>query len=147
MEENNTQKQSPSRSRANNRRSTRTPLHSRNILTVQDKDPELEYRWFNDVEERLFHAKNAGWEFVTDKGITVGDPTVNASTEVGSVVSKKVGGGVVAYLMALPKEFYEEDQEAKQDKVDRQERAMYEELNSPQDGRYGNVDIGSRSED
>ena len=97
------------------------------------------YRWVNDTEDRLLRFTEAGWEFVTDKNLTVGEPTVNASKETGSVVVKRVGGDREAYLMCIDKEWYDEDQAAKSQAVDDQERAMYAQLNSSQDGRYGSV--------
>ena len=120
------------------KRPTRTPLHSRDILTVRNKNAEKEYRWVNDIDDRLYRFTQAGWDFVTDKGITVGDPTVNADKELGSVVIKSFGT-TRSYLMCIDKEFYEEDQAAKAESINETERAMYEQLNSSSDGRYGRV--------
>lgn len=117
-------------------RPTRTPLHERNILTVRNKNPEREYRWVNDVDDRLYRFQEAGWEFVTDKGLEVGDPTVNADKELGSVVVKR-SGSTEMFLMSIPKEWFSEDQAAKAKKIDETEKAMYEQLNSRNDGRYG----------
>jgi hypothetical protein len=41
-----------------------------------------------------------------------------------SRMKKSVGKGVVAYLMAIPLEFYEEDQRAKQREIDEMEKAI-----------------------
>jgi hypothetical protein len=43
---------------------------------------------------------------------------------LGAYVTKSVGGGRVGYLMAIPEEFYKEDQAAKQAQVDASESAM-----------------------
>lgn len=119
-------------------RPTRVPLSSRDILTVYNKKPDKSYRWVKDSDDRLYRFKQAGWEFVTDSGMEVGEPTVNASKETGSVIVKRSGADEL-YLMCINKEWYDEDQAAKQKEIDETERAMYEQLNSSQDGRYGSV--------
>ena len=118
------------------KRPHRTPLHERDILTVRNKNPNKEYRWVNDIDDRLYRFTEAGWEFVTDKGVTVGDPTVNADKELGSVIVKRTGKTEL-FLMCIEKELFEEDAQAKADAIKETERAMYEQLNSSQDGRYG----------
>ena len=95
----------------------------------------------NDLDDRLYRFTQAGWEFVTDKNLEVGDPSVNADKELGSVIVKPVGNGIEAFLMCIEEEFYNEDQAAKAAKIDETERAMKEELNSSRDGRYGGVEI------
>lgn len=140
-----TKDESPSQSRTK-KRPNRTPLHERNILTVRNKNVDKEYRWVNDIDDRLYRFTEAGWEFVTDKGLEVGDPTVNADKELGSVVVKRSGTREM-YLMCIDKEWYDEDQAAKAEKIKETEQAMYEQLNSSQDGRYGRVKIGFGPED
>jgi hypothetical protein len=120
------------------KRPTRIPLHGRDILTVRNKNPDREYRWVNDIDDRLFRFSQAGWEFVTDKGLVVGDPTVNADKELGSVIVKSFGT-TRSYLMSTSKEWYEEDQAAKALAIKESERAMYDNLNNTSDGRYGEV--------
>ena len=61
--------------------------------------------WFNDLPGRIERAKEAGYEHVLDKD--------------GKPVKKVVGvaeggGGLVAYRMKIPAEFYQADQEAKE---------------------------------
>ena len=141
----NTRDKSRTQRSASNRRK-RVPLHSRDILTVHNKKADKVYRWVKDVDDRLYRFKQAGWEFVTDKGTEVGEPTVNASKEAGSVIVKRSAADEL-YLMCIDKDWYLEDQEAKQKEVDEMERAMYEQLNSSQDGRYGNVKYKEVSED
>ena len=137
--------QSPSQSRATSR-PKRVPLHNRDILTVHNKNPNKVYRWVNDIDDRLYRFKQAGWEFVTDKGICVGEPTVNANTELGSVVVKRTGSTEL-FLMAIEREFYDEDQAAKAQRIKDTEATMYEQLNSSSDGRYGRVKMGFNPED
>lgn len=134
-----------SQSRARNR-PERVPLHSRDILTVWKKKPDKEYRWVINRDDRLYRFKQAGWEFVTDANLEVGEPTVNADKELGTVIVKKTGGDEL-YLMCIDKEWYDEDQKIKQERVDGTEQAMYEQLNSSSDGRYGEVKIGYNPSD
>ncbi|MHC4635860.1 MAG: hypothetical protein ACYSYU_11765 [Planctomycetota bacterium] len=98
------------------RRPKRVPLGTRSVLTVrpQDKDPNYEYRFINDKDDRIPQAQEAGWEFVAskDKKIPVGDPKAGKDTQVGTPVTKAVGGGVTAYLMRIHKDWYDEDQAA-----------------------------------
>lgn len=85
-------------------------------------------RWFNDDGDRIQRALMGGWHFVKKHGITtgvdhktVGDPGVHVTMHVG-----KHDGGLpkYAYLMAIDKELYEQDQKAKQDRVDEIDQAI-----------------------
>ena len=137
--------ESPSQSRTN-KRPQRVPLHERDILVVRNKNPNKVYRWVMDESDRLYRFTEAGWEFVTDKGLVVGQPTVNADKELGSVLVKRSGDREM-FLMCIDKEWYDEDQASKAEKINETERAMYEQLNSLSDGRYGRVKMGVVSED
>jgi hypothetical protein len=141
----NTRDKSRTQRTATNRRK-RVPLHSRDILTVHNKKPDKVYRWVKDQDDRLYRFRMAEWEFVTDKGTEVGEPTVNASKEAGSVIVKRSGADEL-YLMCIDKDLYLQDQADKQRDIDDMERAMYEQLNSSQDGRYGSVKTKEVSED
>lgn len=118
----------------------RIPLGRRNILTVTgltDQD-DFHYHWFNDVEERLQHCLEAGYEFVGKTGLSVGDKTVESARGTDSIVKKGVGGGRIAYLMRIPMELYKQDQAAKQLEVDK----LDANIKSPKvDGSYGKVEI------
>jgi hypothetical protein len=123
-------------------------LGTRSVLTVrpQDKDPNYEYRFINDKDDRIPQAQEAGWEFVAskDKKIPVGDPKAGKDTQVGTPVTKAVGGGVTAYLMRIHKDWYDEDQAAKQASITENEQGMTHKIpvNQPDNqGRYGDVDI------
>lgn len=110
-------------------RKERVPVGgTRDILTVKDKDPNYEYRFVNDLPGRLLRFQDAGWEVVTDD-LKVGQEAVDApSGKVGKAVTKNVGHGTVGVLMRIPKEWYDEDQAAKQDKVDALEASMNEDI-------------------
>ena len=109
----------------------------RNILTVTGKDPNYVYRWVNDTPGRVQWLKDIGCEVVTDE-VQVGDVTVDSGSQVGSVVTKHVGGGLRAVLMRIPVEWYNEDQEAKQAEIDAVETSMRAEA---RDGYTGRLDI------
>lgn len=119
-------------------RVTRTPVGQRNILTVKGKDPNYEYRIVNDVEDRIAQFQEAGYELVPDEAVDVGDKRVSQGTSVGSKKVFSVGQGTKAYVMRIKKEWYEEDQRAKQRRVDAQESSIREKA---LDGTYGKLDI------
>lgn len=123
-------------------RPTRVPVSgNRDILTVSGKDPNYVYRWVNDVDGRLDKFNQAGYEPVLhDDLIKIGMRTVDASSQLGSVVTKKVGLGVTAVLMRILKEYYDEDQLTKQNAIDELEAQMREQPN--REGFYGSVEIG-----
>lgn len=105
------------------KRPTRTPLGARNRLTFKGLDPAFNYRVINDQDDRLARAQEAGYEFV-ESSEKLGDPRVAEASAIGSAVSKPVGGGVTGYLMRIPKEFYDEDQAAKEARIKETELAM-----------------------
>jgi len=82
--------------------------------------------------------RDAGWEGVEKRGgMDIGDPQAGVGHQVGSVVSKSVGGGQVSYLMRLKKGLYEEDQAAKYKKIDEGEAGL--KLEETKKGRYGSI--------
>jgi hypothetical protein len=124
-----------------NARPKRVPLFDqpRNILTVTGKRAGYEYRWFNDVDNRIERAKLGGWDHVTYEELAqVGDVTAH-STRVSpkDLVSRKVGGTDMAFLMCIPKELYEEDQAAKQRQIDELEAQMFSQ--AEEEGLYGKI--------
>lgn len=108
------------------RRPKRTPIGRRNILTVGNRDPKFEYRWVNDVDGRLQMFEDAGYEAVSDP-TEVGDPRAGDASQLGSTVRKPVGDGKSAVLMRIPKEFYQEDQDAKEQHLRAKEQALLQE--------------------
>lgn len=126
------------------KRPDRVPLYdqARNVLTVKGKEDGFEYRWFNDEDERISNAKLGGWEIVTNEDLKIGDRTVDSTgASSASPVSKKVGLGVTAFLMRIPKEFYDEDQRKKQEALDERENTMRSEALAE---RYGKFEIGRK---
>ena len=117
------------------RRPKRTPIGQRNILTVSKRDPQYEYRWVNDVDGRVPMFEEAGYEAVIDSTVEVGDPRAGDASQLGSTVRKPVGDGKSAVLMRIPKEFYKEDQDAKEERLKAKERALLEQAEG--EGFYG----------
>lgn len=111
-------------------RKERIPVSgARDILTVANKDPNYEYRWVLDVPGRLEKFKDGGWEPVQED-LEVGQSTVDRGTKIGSVITKHAGRAMTLVLMRIPKEWYDEDQDAKQDRVTALEESMMRDIRS-----------------
>jgi len=119
-------------------RVTRTPVSQRNILTVKGKDPNYEYRIVNDVEDRVTQFTDAGYEFVQDDTVQVGDIRAATGTNIGSKKQLSVGQGTKAFVMRIKKEWFDEDQRAKLKQVDLQESSIKQKA---LDGNYGKLEI------
>lgn len=121
----------------NVKRVVRKPLFQRGPQSISgEKDPNFVYRFVNDTGSRIDQMKQAGYEIVEDDSLIVGDSRVSDPTAQGSgkrVISKD---GTVSYLMRQKKEFYEEDQAAKQAHNDEIEQAMKQQAS---EGMYGSI--------
>lgn len=106
----------------------RVPVGTRNKLTAPER-PGYVRRFVNDVDGRLSMFEDAGYGAVRVP-TQVGDPAAGDSSQVGSVVRKPVGGGVTAVLMEIPKEYYEEDQLAKEQRLKEKEKSLLKEAQS-----------------
>lgn len=125
---------------ANKRKSYRDSINgSRGVLTVKNKDPNFVYRIVNDDADRIAQLQERGYEVVT-QNTPIGDKRVATPTQEGSPVQINVGQGKKAYLMRIKKEFYDEDQAAKQAEVDAIEQAAA----GSTAGDYGSIKIETR---
>lgn len=126
-------------------RPKRVPLGMRNVLAAEKRQGYVR-RWFNDVDDRLSRAKDAGWTPVlTDADAA--DPRAGSGSQMGSVVAKSVGGGVRGVLMEIPQEFYDEDKAAKEARIARTEQGLSRQpgiKGHQYGGVYGNVRVDSR---
>lgn len=98
-------------------RPKRIPVYeaNRNKITVTGLDHDnFYYRWVNDDEDRIAKFLAGGYEFVDAKGKTVGDGGIDSTEVRNSALSKGMGGGVVAYLMRIPKDLWFQDQALKE---------------------------------
>lgn len=111
---------------------------ARDILAVKNQDPNFVYRWVNDTPGRLQKFKDGGYEIVTAE-TEVGDAAVDRNSKLGSAVTRTVGGILTAILMRIPRQWYEEDQKAKQDDLIAKEKAM-----GRSDADYGSLEFGRR---
>lgn len=119
-------------------RPTRTPVGGRNRLTVRGKDPNYVYRIVNDTEDRILQFQEGGYEVVESEGTQVGDKRASKASALGSAQTFPVGKGTTGVLMRIKKEWYEEDQKAKQDRVDASEATIKQKA---LDGTYGSLNI------
>ena len=121
-------------------RKERIPVNgNRDILTVRDKDDDYEYRWVLDIPGRLEKFKDAGWEVVED-AVRVGQNAVDSGSRLGTATIMTRGTQTLV-LMRVKREWYDEDQLAKQELVDAREETMMQEARQGriegQSGFYG----------
>jgi len=127
------------------RQNRRTSINgTRNKLTVKGKDPNYVYRIVNDDDDRITQMQEIGYEIVTDSTLKVGDKRVAVPTTEGSPTKVSVGGGKIAYVMRIRKEFYDEDQKAKQALADELETSTKREAREISD--YGKLSISKDKE-
>lgn len=127
--------------KAPERRVKRNPVEGRNRLTVKGKDPEYVYRVVNDTEDRVHDLLDVGYEVELSEDIRVGDSRIDDTSKLGKVRTISVGGGIKAVLMRIRKDWYDEDQAAKQAYVKKTEEAMRPD---PNDGTYGKVSLNDK---
>ena len=119
-------------------------------MNDHDKRPYVP-RWFNDDGDRLARAEAAGYEYVDPQEIVgVGGKEVHGgNSDLGSKVSKVVGKTeskepIRAVLMKIKREWYDEDQNEKEQKnrmVDEALRSGNNPGGTSVENKYGNVDI------
>lgn len=120
-------------------RPQRVPIHGlRDKLSVTGQEAGYHYVWVNDYNVDTY--EQGGYDFVTHN-VSVGDKHINTASSEGGKVSLPVGNGVTAFLMRIPDEFYTEDQNEAQADISEKEAALFQELNSKNDGRYGKVEV------
>lgn len=101
-------------------RKERIPVGVKRPKMKANLPPNKVGRWVNDDPGRLQRFLDGGYEYVTSPDAT------DKSTDMGSKLSMIVdkGTGKRAYLMAIDKALYDEDQAAKQGKLDRVDDAI-----------------------
>jgi len=112
---------------------------ARSILEVEGLSPEYHHRWVNDDNKgRIERFVAAHYEFVKADGVS-GERSIDNAKSPDSVMTKKVGGNVVAYLMRIKQELFLEDKASKAADVSAREESLFRELNKQGDVSYGNV--------
>jgi hypothetical protein len=122
-------------------RPKRTPIASRNILSVAGKDPDRVYRIVNDDPGRIEAFKEAGYELVPDAKVKVGDTRVDNASSEGSYAQVNVGGGKKAFVMSIRREWYNEDQAAKQTEINKLEQSTRQQALAQNDLKNGKLEI------
>ena len=121
------------------KRVTRKSLFQRGPQSILgEKDPNYVYRFVNDTGSRVANFQSAGYEFVEDKDLVVGDSRVFDPSDVGSAKRVTSNDGTTSYLMRIKKEYYEEDQAAKAALVNETEQAMKRDASQ---GMYGSIKV------
>jgi len=122
-------------------RPKRKPLGRQDVLKYPGR-PGYVRRVVNDREDRIRRFEEAGYNIVQDADLVPGEKRAGDASQVGAPVSKQVGGGMRAYLMEIPEEWYNEDQAVKQGQVDAYEQEM-QRTRGGVDGSYGDMKIAS----
>lgn len=110
---------------------------TRNVLTVKGQEAGYVYRIVNDTGDRIQQLQELGYELVND--VQVGDRRVAVASKEGSPVQVSVGGGMKGYVMRIQKDWYDEDQKAKQARVDELEGTMKADAKNAAD--YGSLTV------
>lgn len=128
-------------------RRERVPLQGAARLTLPQRPGFFRY-WageFSNVDPersgKLNDFLNAGYTFIQEKGLYTGTERVDDSTALDSRVTKNGGGGTTLYAMEIPLEYYNADQLAKMERVDKTERDIKSRLESGSGRAYGQVTL------
>lgn len=123
-------------------RAKRTPINGRNILSVTNKEDGFQYRFVNDVGDRVEIFKERGWELVEAKDVRIGDRRVESASSLGSKAQASVDKqGTKAFLMRIRDDWYAEDQKEKAQSIAEQELAMKQQALSNNEIRSGKLEI------
>lgn len=117
-------------------RPKRTPIGQKGRLAVSTKQPDLEYRFVNDRDNRIEKFQENGWTIELAENHVIGDRRVESASVSGSAARYSVGLGDHAVLMSIPKEWYAEDQVEKQRAVDASEQTIKQNALSGHKGAF-----------
>ena len=116
-------------------RPQRVPIGTRQRLKAKNR-AGYHRRYVNDNGDRVQQFLDAGYTFVSGNE-DANDQQVQHPDKMGGAVRVSVGNDTWAYLMEIPLEWYNEDQEAKQKYVDEVEDAI-DPTRNKKPGTYGN---------
>ena len=120
-------------------RKAKPPINGRgDVLTLSNLDPNYQYRVFNDKGTRIAAHKNYGWEVVSSNEVTIGTRNPVSAGDVASVTVDS-SEGTQGVVMRIHKDWYDEDQVAKQTAITETEQLITKSGN--EDGNYGKVSI------
>ena len=117
-------------------RPERKPVAARQRLNFVNTDPNRQYRIIDADDARLAQFTDAGYRIEDIKKHVLGGQRTDVPAPTDNTIS--VGGGKKQMLVSIEKEFYEEDQEKKQQVVNDREAAMKP---NASEGQYGDVKI------
>lgn len=124
-------------------RAERIPLGVRKLQLSADAKPGFYRRFINDSPGRIDQALLGGYNFVyNDRSDLSKRNVVDGNKDLGVKVCKIVdkGTGMLAYLMEIELDLYEEDQRVKSEKIRMTERALVR-------GAASKIDHGVSKED
>jgi hypothetical protein len=121
-------------------RPQRASLGKRDRLAIKNKEEGFVYRIVNDVDDRVELLKGAGYEVCTTEQVgAIGNKRVDNTSSLGSAAHFSVGQGTKAVVMRIPKDWYDEDQRAKQAEIDAIEATMKSDARRAAD--YGKLEV------
>lgn len=122
-------------------RPKRTRVSTRNVINVTGKDPAYHYRIVSDTPGRVQLFQENGWELCEAKDHTLYDARAGAATPEGTKAQMVLGktDGLKGYLMRIKREWYEEDQAAKQADHDELMNSIRKQASTNAD--YGKLEI------
>jgi hypothetical protein len=89
------------------------------IMSIPNKDDSYVYRLVTDENEKIEQKLKAGYEIVDKSGEDLSiDGRLQDPSWRQSAASQSVGGGLIGYLMRIPREWYEEDKAKKRERLD-----------------------------
>lgn len=125
-------------------RTRRVPMSGSRLrmhIEEADKDQDYHYAWINDSNGLLQRAHQAGFEHCTRKDFPFwGEQQIDMGDGSGQLVAMQVGGGITAYFMKQPMEYYLEDRAELDAMVDAKEADLKRTL-AQEEGIYGDLDI------
>lgn len=126
----------------------------RDILSVENQDPDYEYYFAKDTltevvgqdgnitvrpGQRIMELQAGGWQFVSKDEVKVGESQVYDTANLGSIVRIPAGMNEYLYLMKKRKDWVEEDREYNREQIRESERQLQGYTNEP--GSYGSLKI------
>lgn len=114
------------------------------IMSIPNKDESYVYRLVNDENESIERKLKAGYEIVDKNGSDLSiDGRLQDPSWRHSAASQSVGGGLQAYLMRIPREWYEEDKAKKKERLDEKTAMLKNKaiVGINQDQVYGEISV------
>ena len=130
-------KNRPSKTNRANRPNRVPTGDTHDVMGVHGTSDQYEYRWVN--EDKIDARKMNGYEIVEDDDIQIATTSSTKSGSAKTLVTNRKDGST-STLMRQDKQWYDEDQKSKADKIDRSEETMFRQLKEAE-GRYGSIDV------